>query len=190
MTDKKTGDSSESLDRLPVGIDLGTTLSAVATVTQSGQTSMIANEFGDILTPSVVLFRDHEIIVGREALRAIAHSFDTIADTAKRDIGKPFYRRKIHGKSIPPEVIQACILRHLVKSIQSSLGEATAMVITVPAFFDERRRQSTIDAAHMAGLYLLDIINEPTAAALAFGEQLGFLGDDGSVPAICSRARI
>ena len=165
---------------LPVGIDLGTTYSAVATVSQSGQTAMLPDEFGNILTPSVVYFGDREIVVGREAQRELSHYFDSIADTAKRDVGKPFYRRLIQGKSLPPEVIQACILRHLKKSIVAHLGEKSAAVITVPAFFDERRRKSTIDAGEMAGLHLLDIINEPTAAALAFGEQLGFLSDDGS----------
>ena len=143
---------------------------------------MLADELGNILTPSVVYFGDSEIVVGREALREISHQFHSIADTAKRDIGQPFYRRPIQGKSLPPEVIQACILRHLKKTVEHQLEHDAAVVITVPAFFDERRRKSTIDAGRMAGLDLLDIINEPTAAALAFGEQLGFLARDGSVP--------
>ncbi len=169
------------MDRVPVGIDLGTTFSSAATVSPEGLTEMLPDELGNVLTPSVVYFGDTEIVVGREALREIGHHFDSIADTAKRDIGQPFYRRPIQGKSLPPEVIQACILRHLNKTIESRLKSTAAVVITVPAFFDERRRKFTIDAGRMAGLELLDIINEPTAAALAFGEQLGFLAKDGSV---------
>ena len=127
---------------LPVGIDLGTTLSAVATIGASGQTMMIPDELGDLLTPSIVRFGESETIVGRDALKEIGYDTDGIADTAKRDIGKPFYRRQIHGKSLPPEIIQACILRHLKQIVDGHLQDEYGVVVTVPAFFDERRRKS------------------------------------------------
>jgi len=164
-----------------VGIDLGTTNSAVAWVDESGRTAMLRNSEGDLLTPSVVLFDDAEIIVGKEAVRAAAAHPDRVAQWVKRDMGAPVYSRPIRGQYLPPEVIQSCVLRKLRADVVSALGTAAKAVITVPAYFDEPRRKATADAGEMAGLTLLDIVNEPTAAALAFGEVLGYLHSSGTV---------
>ena len=161
-----------------VGIDLGTTFSAAAWVDESGHTSVVRNIEGDLLTPSVVLFADKEVVVGKEARTAAMVEPSLVAEWVKRDMGLPYYRRPIHGKKLPPEVIQACILQKLKAEIVRTLGDVDRVVITVPAYFDEPRRKRTCDAGEMAGLKVLDIVNEPTAAALAFGEMLGYLTAD------------
>jgi molecular chaperone DnaK len=163
-----------------VGIDLGTSNSAVAWTDASGRTAMIRNIEGDLLTPSVVLFDDEEVVVGKEARNAVAVKPDRVAQWVKRDMGSPVYSRPIRGEYLPPEVIQACVLRKLKADILYSLGPDFGVVITVPAYFDEPRRQATVNAGEMAGLNVLDIVNEPTAAALAFGETLGYLSPDGT----------
>lgn len=166
-------------DARAVGIDLGTSNSAVAWVDESGRSVMLRNSEGDILTPSVVLFEDAEIIVGKEAKRLAPLCPDRVAEWVKRDMGRPVYSRPIRGQRLPPEVIQACILRKLKADIVATLGPDHKAVITVPAYFDEPRRKATADAGEMAGLSLLDIVNEPTAAALGFGEVLGYLSPQG-----------
>ncbi len=163
----------------PVGIDLGTTFSAVAYVDQSGRSAMLTNAEGDLLTPSVVLFGDTEVVVGKEARNASTVHPGWVAQWVKRDMGSPAYCRPIRGKFLPPEVIQACILRKLRTDAVGSVGPEARVVITVPAYFDEPRRKATADAGEMAGLKVLDIVNEPTAAALAFGETLGYLSATG-----------
>jgi molecular chaperone DnaK len=163
----------------PIGIDLGTTFSAVACLDETGRSAMLQNAEGDLLTPSVVLFDDAEIVVGKEALNAAVFHPDWVAQWVKRDMGSRAYRRPIRGKYLPPEVIQACILRKLKADVVGALGPEARVVITVPAYFDEPRRKATADAGEMAGLRVLDIVNEPTAAALAFGEMLGYLSPSG-----------
>ena len=163
----------------PIGIDLGTTFSSVAWVDESGHSAMLTNAEGDLLTPSVVLFGDTEVMVGKEARRGAAVHPDWVAQWVKRDMGLPAYSRPIRGKYLPPEVIQACILRKLKADVVAALGPEARVVITVPAYFDEPRRKATADAGEMAGLRVLDIVNEPTAAALAFGEVLGYLSPTG-----------
>lgn len=169
------------LTERPVGIDLGTTFSAAAWVDGAGHTNMIRNAEGDLLTPSVVLFGDEEVAVGKDARGATTVHPELVAQWVKRDMGLPFYTRPIHGQRLPPEVIQACILRKLKQDIVHTLGHLDRVVITVPAYFDEPRRKGTADAGEMAGLKVLDIVNEPTAAALSFGEVLGYLAP-GAVP--------
>ena len=163
----------------PIGVDLGTTYSAVACLDQAGHTKMVTNIAGEILTPSVVLFEDDQTIVGKAARKAGVLQADRLAECVKRDMGSAAYSRPIHGKFLPPEAIQACILRQLKQDITRTVGPDTAVVVTVPAFFDEPRRKATGDAGEMAGLTFLDIVNEPTAAALAFGEELGYLTPTG-----------
>lgn len=164
----------------PIGIDLGTTNSSVAWVDHTGRTAMVPNSEGDILTPSVVFFDEREVIVGKEARAAAILYPDRVAECVKRDMGQPVYSKPIRGQYLPPEVIQACVLRKLKADILHTLGPDTGVVITVPAYFDELRRKATADAGEMAGLRVLDIVNEPTAAALAFGEAVGFLTPSGA----------
>lgn len=164
----------------PIGIDLGTTNSSVAWVDHTGRTAMVPNSEGDILTPSAVLFDDTEVVVGKEARSAAVVHPEKVAECVKRDMGQPVYSRPIRGQYLPPEVIQACVLRKLKSDVVHILGPDTAVVITVPAYFDELRRKATADAGEMAGLSVLDIVNEPTAAALSFGEAAGFLTPSGA----------
>lgn len=165
-----------------VGIDLGTTFSVVAHLDESGRSQIIRNREGDVLTPSVVLFEHAEVVVGRDAKKALVEGTARyrIAEWVKRDMGQASYSRPIHGDELPPEVIQACILKKIKEDATAALDVDYACVITVPAYFDEPRRQATADAGKMAGLRVLDIVNEPTAAALAFGEYAGYLNSSGA----------
>ncbi|HZZ72580.1 MAG TPA: Hsp70 family protein [Pirellulales bacterium] len=165
---------------LAVGIDLGTTYSAVAHLDQHGRPVTLVNSEGDLVTPSVVLFEPNNIVVGKEALKAIATEAEFVADCSKRDLGERAYHRVLDGRRYPPEVIQAWILRKLKHDASRLIGDFTSCVITVPAYFDEVRRKATQDAGFMAGLDVIDIINEPTAAAVAFGYQQGFLDARGA----------
>jgi molecular chaperone DnaK len=158
-----------------VGIDLGTTYSVIAFLDAHGRPCSIPNAAGDVLTPSVVLFDDGGTVVGKEAVQASALEPEKIAECVKRDMGAKVYRKKINGDHLPPEVISSLILRQLKGDAERRLGSVHRAVITVPAYFDETRRRATVDAGRMAGLDVLDIINEPTAAAIAYGHQLGFL---------------
>ena len=164
-----------------VGIDLGTTYSAAAWVQDAGKTAMIPNSEGDVLTPSLVLFEDQEVLVGKEAKKLGILQPTRFAECVKRDMGSPVYSRPISGEYMPPEVIQAWILKKLKADIYQAVGPDMRVVITVPAFFDEMRRKATADAGAMANLPVLDVVNEPTAAALAFGEELGYLSPSGDV---------
>jgi molecular chaperone DnaK len=175
-----TGKPAERTDR-PVGIDLGTTYSLVAYVDVQGRPCCLPNAAGDLLTPSVVLFEDGGTVVGKEAVLASAAEPDRVAECVKRDMGAKVYRRKVHGQYLPPEVISSLILRSLKADAERRLGEVRRAVITVPAYFEETRRRATMDAGRLAGLEVLDIINEPTAAAIAYGYQLGFLDRSGQL---------
>ena len=162
-----------------VGIDLGTTYSAVARLDQAGIPATLINAEGDHITPSVVLFDDPDVVVGKEALKALATEQDRVAECAKREMGRRIFHKTFNGNRYPPEVIQAWILKKLHTDAANQIGPFEKVVITVPAYFDEVRRKATQDAGYMAGLEVLDIINEPTAAAVAFGFQRGFLDRQG-----------
>lgn len=164
---------------LAVGIDLGTTFSALAYLDPLGQPRTMPNLDGEMATPSAVYFGPSGAVVGREALKAARFEPGAVARFAKRDIGKPAYRNPIRGCQLPPEVIQALVLRKLKQDAQFKLGEFRKAVITVPAFFNAPRRKATMHAGLLAGLEVLDIINEPTAAAIAYGVQTGFLNAQG-----------
>lgn len=165
----------------PIGIDLGTTYSCAAYVQEGGRTAMIRNGKGEILTPTAVLFEDDEIVVGKDAKKVGALKIGRYAECVKRDMGSAVYSRPIRNGYLPPEVIQAYVLKELRADAARVLGPDLAAVITVPAFFDEPHRKATADAGEIAGLQVLDIVNEPTAAALAFGEVLGYLEPSGMV---------
>jgi molecular chaperone DnaK len=155
-----------------IGIDLGTTRSVVAHVDQNGIPYVIPNREGDPTTPSVVLFENGTIVVGKEALKAKSALPDQVASFAKREMGSKVFSQIVDGQSYPPELIQSCILGRLRKDAERKLGQTVQKaVITVPAHFNEPKRRATIDAAQLAGLEVLAIINEPTAAAIAFGVQ-------------------
>lgn len=169
--------------RPPVGIDLGTTYSVIAYLDARGQPQTVLNSEGDPTTPSVVLYEDGCITVGKEAQKAAAFEPDAVANFAKRDMGNPFYHREVAGQKLPPEVIQAQILKKLKDDAEQLIGPVEECVITVPAYFNEPRRKATMDAGQLAGLHVLDIINEPTAAAIAHGSSQGFLNEWGEASA-------
>ncbi len=157
-----------------IGIDLGTTFSVLARLDDKGRPATMVNAEGERSTPSVVLFDNDEVVVGREALKAMATEPTKVADGSKRDMGKRVYHKVINGKQYPPEVIAAFVLNKLRMDAISQIGPISKAVITVPAYFDEVRRKATQDAGYMAGFEVMDIINEPTAAAIAFGFHQGF----------------
>jgi len=165
-----------------VGIDLGTTYSVIAQLDGEGRPRTIANMEGDLTTPSVIYFYENTAVVGKEAVKVAAFEPDSIAEFVKREIGRSEFSREIHGHKIPPEVLQALILRKLKEDALLQMSDVfRKVVITVPAFFNEPRRKATMDAGRLAGLTVLDIINEPTAAAIAYGVQGGFINAAGAV---------
>ncbi len=156
-----------------IGIDLGTTNSCVA-VMEGGEAVVIPNAEGSRTTPSVVAFtKDGERLVGQVAKRqAVANPEHTVS-SIKREMGSD-YKVTIEGKSYTPQEISAMILTKLKNDAESYLGQkVTQAVITVPAYFTDSQRQATKDAGKIAGLEVLRIINEPTAAALAYGLDKG-----------------
>ena len=151
-----------------IGIDLGTTNSCVA-VLEGGEPVVIANPEGSRTTPSVVAFKGGERLVGSVAKRQAITNPDNTVSSIKREMGSD-YSRTIDGKSYTPQEISAMILQKLKQDAEAYLGEkVTDAVITVPAYFSDSQRQATKDAGKIAGLNVLRIINEPTAAALAYG---------------------
>ena len=151
-----------------IGIDLGTTNSCVS-VMEAGEAKVITNAEGIRTTPSVVAFKGDEIQVGDVAKRQAITNPNTIS-SIKRHMGENSYRVDVNGKKYTPQEISAMILQNLKKTAEAYLGETVdKAVITVPAYFNDAQRQATKDAGKIAGLEVLRIINEPTAAALAYG---------------------
>lgn len=151
-----------------IGIDLGTTNSAVA-VLEGGEAKIIANPEGNRTTPSVVSFKNGEIQVGEVAKRQAVTNPHTIS-SIKRHMGEAGYKVEADGKSYTPQEISAMILQYLKGFAEDYLGEKVdKAVITVPAYFNDAQRQATKDAGKIAGLEVERIVNEPTAAALAYG---------------------
>ena len=151
-----------------IGIDLGTTNSCVA-VMEGGQPTVIANSEGSRTTPSVVGFKGEERLVGQVAKRQAVTNPEHTVLSIKREMGTNF-KVKIEDKTYSPQEISAMILTKLKQDAESYLGQkVTQAVITVPAYFNDSQRQATKDAGKIAGLEVLRIINEPTAAALAYG---------------------
>ncbi len=122
----------------------------------------------------MVLFEGEDVVVGKEALKAFVAEPAHVAECFKRDMGQRVYHKVIEGKNYPPEVVGAFILNKLRRDAVAQIGPFEKVVITVPAYFDEVRRKATQDAGYMAGFEVMDIINEPTAAAVAFGFHQGF----------------
>ena len=151
-----------------IGIDLGTTNSCVA-VLEGGEPVVIPNAEGGRTTPSVVAFKDNERMVGQVAKRQAIANPDRTISSIKREMGTS-HKVHVDGKDYTPQEISAMILRKLKQDAEAYLGGAiTQAVITVPAYFSDSQRQATKDAGRIAGLEVLRIINEPTAAALAYG---------------------
>jgi molecular chaperone DnaK len=151
-----------------VGIDLGTTNSVVA-VLEGGEPTVIANAEGNRTTPSIVAFKGEEVLVGELAKRQAITNPDNTVRSIKRQIGSG-WKEKFENKEYTPQEVSARILQKLKRDAESYIGEdVTDAVITVPAYFNDAERQATKEAGQIAGLNVLRIINEPTAAALAYG---------------------
>ena len=157
----------------PVGIDLGTTNSVVA-ILEGGEPAVIANAEGARTTPSVVAFaKNGEVLVGEVAKRQAVQNADRTMRSVKRHMGTN-WSTEIDGKKYTAQEISARVLQKLKRDAESYLGESvTDAVITVPAYFNDSQRQATKEAGEIAGLNVLRIINEPTAAALAYGLDKG-----------------
>jgi molecular chaperone DnaK len=161
-----------------VGIDLGTTFSAIAHVNQFGKAEIIANKETERITPSVILFDSPEnIIVGSIAKQNAVAEPDKIVEFVKREMGKgeAEYFREFHGKKYTAETLSAFILKKLKQDAEESLGTpVTDAVVTCPAYFNDAQRSATENAGKIAGFNVLQVLNEPTAAAIAFGvDRLG-----------------
>jgi molecular chaperone DnaK len=157
-----------------VGIDLGTTNSVVA-VLEGGEPTVIANAEGARTTPSVVAFaKNGEVLVGQSAKNQAVTNVDRTIRSVKREMGTSWTTGQIDGKGYTPQEISARVLQKLKRDAETYLGEpVTEAVITVPAYFEDAQRQATKEAGEIAGLNVLRIVNEPTAAALAYGLDKG-----------------
>ena len=152
-----------------LGIDLGTTNSAFAAM-EGGNPEVITNDEGDRTTPSVVAFTDDKRLVGKPAKNQAIQNPDRTVESIKRHMGEEDYTVEIDGEDYTPEEISAAILQKIKRDAEEYLGdEIEKAVITVPAYFSDRQRQATKDAGEIAGFEVERIINEPTAASMAYG---------------------
>src|SRR5262249_15989510 len=159
-------------NRKAVGIDLGTTFSAVAHIDPYGKPQIIPNVDSERITPSVILFDRDNVIVGTIAKNSSFPEPEKIVDFVKREIGKSKqqFNREFTGKKYSAEELSALILKKLKADAEKYLKQpVTDAVITVPAYFNDAERTATITAGQLAGLNVLQLVNEPTAAALAYG---------------------
>jgi molecular chaperone DnaK len=166
-----------------VGIDLGTTMSVIAYLNATGEAMTIPNREGQPLTQSAIYLdlAAGKAIVGRSAKAAAVTHPDKVATLVKRYMGYAQYGRPVDGRMFRPETLSAIILRKLKQDAEQRIGPISQAVITVPAFFDDTRRKATMDAGRIAGLDVLEIINEPTAAAVAYSLE-GRLRRDAARP--------
>ena len=161
-----------------VGIDLGTTFSTVAQLDQNGTPVAVPNEEDEVETASMVLLADRgHVIVGPKPSRAAFEDPDHVVARIKRHMGEE-YRQTFDGRLITPEFLSALILKKLKQDAEKVLGPIHNAVITVPYYFNDMRRKATQDAGRIAGLNVVDIINEPTAATLCYAWHSGILGSN------------
>jgi len=160
-----------------VGIDLGTTFSTLAMLDAEGNPVPIANEDDDVETPSLILLAESgHVVVGPSRMRAAMEDPDHIVDRVKRHMGAMDFKRTFDGREITPEFLSALILKKLRQDGEKRIGKIGNAVITVPYYFNDARRKATEDAGRIAGLNVIDIINEPTAATLTYAWKRGELG--------------
>jgi len=153
----------------PIGIDLGTTYSAIAALDEFGKPEIIPTD-GERITPSVVAFPPDDpnlVLVGRDAKEALQHEPETVILGVKRDMGSD-KKFKMRGTEYTPQQISSLVLKKLIEGAEKTHGSIDSAVITVPANFSEAQRKATMQAGEIAGIQVSNIINEPTAAALAF----------------------
>lgn len=160
-----------------VGIDLGTTFSTVAHLNAAGEPVAIPNDDGELETPSLILLAETgHVVVGPNRTRAAMEDPDNVVQWIKRHMGEADFKRTFDGREITPEFFSALILKKLKQDAEDQIGKIGNAVITVPYYFNDARRKATQDSGRIAGLNVVDIINEPTAATLAYAWQNGELG--------------
>lgn len=160
-----------------VGIDLGTTFSAIAILDEQGNPIAIQNEEEEVETPSLILLaHSGHVVVGPSRTRAAMEDPDNVVERVKRFMGNADYKRTFDGHEITPEFLSALILKKLKQDAEKRIGPIGNAVITVPYYFNDVRRKATQDAGRISGLNVIDIINEPTAATLTYAWQRGELG--------------
>ncbi|HUY89008.1 MAG TPA: Hsp70 family protein [Pirellulales bacterium] len=160
-----------------VGIDLGTTFSAIAHLDADGNPVALPNEEEEIETPSLILLADTgHVVVGPSRMRAAMEDPEHVVERVKRHMGNAEYKRTFDGREITPEFLSALILKKLRQDAEKRIGSIGNAVITVPYYFNDARRKATQDAGRISGLNVIDIINEPTAATLTYAWQRGELG--------------
>jgi len=165
------------LDGQTVGIDLGTTYSSIAQLDAQGEAVSLPNADGKVITPSVVILgEDKKIIVGPSFERMSLENPQNIVEAIKRQMGNKDFVVVHQGQKYTPELISALILKKLKQDAEKTVGTIANAVITVPYYFNDVRRKATQDAGKIAKLNVIDIINEPTAATLAYAWQKGQLG--------------
>jgi molecular chaperone DnaK len=163
-----------------VGIDLGTTFSSIAHLDAEGRPVPVPNEDDDVETPSLILLTDsRHVIVGPSRERASEEDPQHIVERIKRHMGDVEFKRTFDGEEITPEFLSALILKKLRQDAEKRIGRIGNAVITVPYYFNDQRRKATQDAGRISGLNVIDIINEPTAATLAYAWLRGELGGGG-----------
>ncbi len=160
-----------------VGIDLGTTFSTIAQLDEEGNPVAIPNDDDEVETPSLILLAESgHVIVGPNRTRAAMEDPDHVVERVKRHMGNADFKRTFDGREITPEFLSALILKKLRQDAEKRIGKIGNAVITVPYYFNDARRKATQDAGRIAGLNVIDIINEPTAATLTYAWQRGELG--------------
>jgi len=163
-----------------VGIDLGTTFSTLAQLDQNGNLVAIPNEDDDVETASLILLTERgHVIVGPNRARAALEDPENVVERIKRHMGDVEYKRMFDGRPITPEFLSGLILRKLKQDAEKRIGPIGNAVITVPYYFNDARRKATEDAGKIAGLNVIDIMNEPTAATLTYALHRGELGATG-----------
>ncbi len=159
-----------------VGIDLGTTYSAIAMLDRDGNPIVLNNADGRPITPSVVLLDEDRVVVGPSFERIAVADPKSIVEAIKREMGNKNFYVVYQNKKLTPEFVSALILKKMKQDAEKTIGPIANAVITVPYYFNDVRRKATQDAGRIAGLNVIDIINEPTAATLAYAWSRGELG--------------
>ena len=166
------------LEGQTVGIDLGTTFSTIAQIDDEGMPTCLENADEKVITPSVVLLDDDgKVIVGPSNERIAVEDPSNVVEAIKRELGNGDYFIVYQNKKLTPEFISALILKKMKQDAEKHIGTIANVVITVPYYFNDVRRKATQDAGKIAGLNVIDIINEPTAATLAYAWEMGELGN-------------
>ena len=154
-----------------VGIDLGTTMSAIAKLNDLGTPEIIPNNDGERIMPSVINFSENTLLIGQEAKNSAADEPFRVVKEFKREMHNPEYHFSVDGNSYTAHELSSMILKKLVQDASEKIGKIEKVVITVPAYFKENQRNATMEAGKLAGLDVISIINEPTAAALFYAKE-------------------